>query len=422
MSIVIQNLIDQINLQIAGADSNTSATDLIRLSELEDRIAGSINQGAVQYRSFNQLPSNSDSAYGGQIAYVTDEQLDSSGRFYFRTKGGWINLNTVADLQEDSDITNFVFTEGGGGPTGPSLPFAQGETEAFVFGGVPYRNNIQKYSYTSDGNATDIADLTQPYGFVSSASDHLGGNAYILAGTPAAPAANYTQKFSYSSQGNSTGINVTNIVSTIYWGLGASDQVNCYRYAFYVPSHPSPFVNPGYSGGIEKFPISGEDAYSVVELTFPAPNGYTGGGQGVYSPTYCYNFGGLPYSNSIEKFPFASEDAITNVGSMTLALRGVAGATSDTHGYHHGGTPPPGVNTNTIGKWSLSSDGNATDVGDLTNTCRIHSGSSSTESGYRTGVYNTGNTIDKWSFSTDGNATDVGDLVFTGGAMGSGQH
>lgn len=422
MSIVIQNLIDQINLKVAGADSNTSTNDLIRLSELEDRIAGSINQGAVQYRSFNQLPATGDSSYGGQIAYVTDEQLDSNGRFYFKTKGGWLNLSSVSDLSEDSDITNFVFTEGGA-PAGPGIAFAQGETEAFTFGGVPYKTDINRYSFTTDGNATDVGDLAQTYGFVASSSDTNGGNAYILIGTPSTSNTNRTQKFSYATGTNSVGILVTEIVNTGYWGWGSSNQVDNYRFAMTIPSHPSPFVpDGGYSGGIEKFPIANEDAYSVVELTFTSPTGYVGCGQSVYSPTNTYNFGGSSYTNTIERFPMASEDVITDVGNLTGSYRGTGAATSDTHGYGHGGTLSNGVNQNVIQKWSLSTDEDATDVGDLTNTHRITSGSSSTTYGYRHGGYSTDNTIDKWSFSVDGNATDVGDLAVAGGAMGSGQH
>jgi hypothetical protein len=180
-------------------------------------------------------------------------------------------------------------------------------------GGTTVHNRIEKFQFSTDGDATDVGDLTDTMYLPSGASDVNAAYGYVYGGRlgPSGDLA-ATNKFSFASDGNAT--TVTGVVFT----------------------HPS-----GYS-------------YRA--------------GVGANSTTHAYQLGAetnmQTLSNDMAKFPFAAEDAVSFVGELTKDKAGNGfGNSSTTYGYHSGGETP-GF-TNVIEKIDFSSDGNATDVGDL---------------------------------------------------------
>ena len=428
MSLNLQNLIDKINTRVAGIDSATSLNDIIRLTELNTRISGSINQGAIQYRSQNQLPavSLSDSASGGQIAFVADDQIDSDGRFYFRARGGWINLQTASDSDENYSIAN---PSAGGGGAEPSV--RQASNYGFMAGlqipsVAPAWDHIQKFSLASDADATDVGNVTDRIrngaGASSSTHGYLQGG--FIGHGPNSPARiNVIQKYSHTVDGDAT--DVADLLTVTDQGGGGFSPTHGYQFGGYTP---------GVTDTIQKFDFASDgDATDVGNLTAPTRNN---SGSAI-SDTHIYNMGGYPgttptgdYVVDIEKFPYSADADATLVGDLTQGVAYHGGSQSTTYGYRHGGNgwvPAPG-SRNEIDKWPFATDTNATDVGDLT-VARYTSGNgvSSTTHGYAMGGYagtpTYSDVIDKYSHSSDGNATDVGNTLnpgYGGGMVGYG--
>lgn len=409
MSLNLQNLIDKINTRVAGIDSATSLNDIIRLTELNTRISGSMNQGAIQYRSQNQLPavSLSDSASGGQITFVADDQIDSDGRFYFRSRGGWINLQTATDSDENYSIAN---PSAGGGEPAPDPFVYQGDVKGVIFSarnpGTPtYPGDVQTVSFTSDAPATDAADLlTGGYGGGGYGDGTYG---YVAGG---APDIFRIERAPYTSLTTLTDIG--DLTKSAQYMAPSNDETHGYVAGGYR-SPPA-----GYSNYIDRFSFAATTVSNEVGTLSPNPTG--GLSSGSSSTTHGYHAGGIPYTNQILKFPFAASATSTDVGDLTVTRRTTAGSSSTTHGYAAQGHAPP--YSNVIDKWPFASDGNATDVGDAQGSKRYSGGMSSTTHGYHAGGY--GPTyfggIGKYSFSSDGDATSVGSIIATGDFLSSG--
>lgn len=297
---------------------------------------------------------------------------------------------------------NTLNRSAGGGGGGSSY---QGSTSGYTSGGsTPSDSNvIDKFSFTSDGNASDVGDLTVARSQAAGQSSSSSG--YTSGGTPYS---NVIDKFPFSSDGNATDVGDLTVGRKGVTGQSSS-----------ASGYTSGGDTPTMSNVIDKFSFTSDgNATDVGDLTVArtgvagqssSSNGYTSGGR---VP---------PYQNVIDKFPFSSDANATDVGDLTVARNYSAGQNSDSNGYTSAGlsnySPPPIVFENTIDKFPFSSDANATDVGDLTAVRNGAAGQSSTASGYTSGGLTDNNfstrtnIIDKFPFASDANATDVGDIT-----------
>ena len=84
-------------------------------------------------------------------------------------------------------------------------------TYGYAHGGYPLGNVLQKFSFTTDGNATDIADMVHdPAANIASAAGQssttygysAGGGPYI----PGAGVWNWISKYSHTTDANSTDV------------------------------------------------------------------------------------------------------------------------------------------------------------------------------------------------------------------------
>ena len=428
MSINTQKLLDEIERRYAALDSTSSLSEIQRVSELNTRKDGPILTGAIQYSSLNQANAPSgfgDSAKVGEIFFVADRQLDSNGRFYFRSQEGFINLKTALDSSENASITAAAAAAAAGG--GGSTSFTgqaffegyniQGDTYGYRYGGssppynIPY--NTDRFSFTSDGNSAAVPALTgSPTG----------------AGTPDRTGYTSHQYLGISSQvhfpfANEDGWTATDVTAAptgySYFGHTQASATHVYRLGGASPLN----VNV-----IDKFPVaaiaSGAQAVDVGNLSVNM--GYSMGGEGASSETHCYRVGGfkVPGYNAgpIQKVAYASDGDATQPGNpLSGGYNQRQNCSSPSHGYAMGGAPNGGAVQDLIEKWSFTSDGNATDVGDLQEGVHGNAGATSTTHGYRTGghkAFSTSSTtdrniIEKFAFASDGNATDVGNLSVT---------
>jgi len=264
-------------------------------------------------------------------------------------------------------------------------------------GGFPRVNVIQKYSFSTDGNATDVGDLIDS-GF-NRAGNSSADYGYISGGNVPAGDTNVIQKFSFATDGNAT--DVADLLANSYGGSGQTSADHGYVSGGYEPT--------GNSNVIQKFSFSTEgNSTDVGDLTVTRRES-----SGQSSTDYGYTSGGYDtaYSNVIDKFSFATDGNATDVGDLAAATSSPAGQSSTDYGYNSGGQ----VNNTWISKFPFASDGNASVIGSLTVSRSQSSGTSSTDYGYSAGSASApvANVIDKFPFATDANATDVGDLLNT---------
>ena len=290
-------------------------------------------------------------------------------------------------------------------------------SHGYVSGGLPpfaYSNVIEKYSFPTDANATDVGNLTEnKYGASGQSSSAHGYSSGGTLKSPPAPAGqtNVIEKWSFSSDGNASDVGDLLAINT--QGTGQSSTTNGYHSGGYDAAS-----SPTSTNVVQNWPFSSDgNASDVGDLTqgrFQIPagqssdaNGYTSGGQALIPP--------YSNTNTIDKFPFSSNANATDVGDITEGKYFVAGQSSADHGYTSGGFAPtlPSPHSNVIDKFPFAVDGNATDVGDLTAARNAMAGSSSGSSGYNAGGSEptTVNTIEKFPFASDANSADVGDLT-----------
>jgi len=317
-----------------------------------------------------------------------------------------LTLSNTLPIKANSDVEVRYFdffdlpgvTTGSSGG-GSSYSF-QGENFGYTSGGFSsFRlDTIDKFPFSSDSNATDVAELP---GYVNSgAGQSSSTHGYNSGGNTPTGETNQIVKFPFSS--STSGTDIADLTQARYAGGGQSSATHGYTSG--SDSIPGEGENI-----IDKFPFSSDsNATDVGDLT--QGRGRFAGSQS--SSTHGYVSGGILSSTSdvIEKFPFSSDTNATDVAEL-LAPRsnGSQGQSSDTHGYVSGGPP----SNNDIEKFTFSSDAPSTSVGSLSIGGMYGAGQSSTSHGYTSGGYLPGitNTIDKFPFSSDTNATDVGDLT-----------
>jgi hypothetical protein len=224
-------------------------------------------------------------------------------------------------------------------------------------------NDIEKFSFAAYATQANVGDITLArYGSAALGSKTDG---FVCGGRKDSPNArhNIIDKFSFSTDGNSTDHGDMTAVKSY---LATHSDKNGYG-----------FCSGGYTGPdtnvIERFAWSSNTtATDWADLTNTAgqwPQGTNSETHG-YS-AYMYSSGSI---NKIDKFPFASQTNATDIGNLTSATyrwyNGDAGTSSTTYGYYVGGEPA----SNIIEKYSFTTDGNGTDVGDLTAAKRWMSG------------------------------------------------
>ena len=346
--------------------------------------------GTVGTNSSRRSGSIGTAAAGATIS-ASDPAIDTNPADGVGTQ--WAN-STSGEFYVCTDATagSNVWTNVGAG-TGDIEPWQYGGTNyGYSMGWYPATNQIQKWSFSSDGDSTDAGNLSVTKAHASGAQNATHG--YSAGG---ATGGNVIDKFEFSSDGDST--DVGNLTHTNAHGAAGQS------------SETHGFAAGGYQAlNIEKWAFASDgDATNTGELTddrmalgaaSSTLAGYSAGGHS----------GPGPRQDIIDKHLFASEGNATDVGNLHMGIdTGLTGSSSSTYGYAAGGV----AHLVSINKWSFSSDGDATDVGDLTTGTGAYGGDASSQTyGYCAGGGTPSrDVIDKYSFSSDGAAVDVGNLL-----------
>ena len=343
--------------------------------------------------------------------FSLDTSSFADGSFHYLSQS-----NTM--LYFDSDGDTFFTLDG----TAIEPWSSNGETYGYSVGGsTPLSPNlqIQRYSFASDGNATDVGDLAQGRQAAAGASSATHG--YGAGGrVPSPSGVNTIAKFAFANEATQATLTTTLNHITAYVG-GAMSETHGFAIAGQMPS---------FDRIIQKWSFA-SDTESSTDHTNTG-NNYLTYMVGISGPDFGYSVSGRQPGNTpntsvsanpalypnqyaaIEKFSYASENTI-NLHSKLPNRHGdiPAGSSSSTHGYVAGGKYPSSTGRNYISKFPFASEDLATDIGDLTYIRGWATGTSSQVSGYTAGGSPAGaNIIDKYSFTSDGNATDVGDLTY----------
>ena len=394
---------------LAGANFSTGTIPIARID------TGAAAGKVVKLDGNAKLPAVSGAALTG-VAGATKNA--SNPVIATNPSGGvgteWQNTTTgEIFICTDATAGANVWTSTGGRSGDIGAWAFQGSSYGYVAGG--YYNTapayqvdiIDKYSFTSNANATDVGNLTMgKYGGYGHASLTYG----FLAGGYAQSAPTYPdmiEKFSLVSDGNSVDT-TANLITSV--NFGGSCHTSTHGYVIGGLAQPA----GSDTNVIQRYSfVSAANATDVGDAT--AANNHI---SGCSSTTHGYYYNGE--AGNIGKFAFGSSVTSSSVGNMLATVRAHNGSSSTTYGYRHSSGS---TNIRVIEKVSFSSDGNSTNVGNVTarpSNTESPGGSSSTTYGYSAGGgYPPSNIIDKYSFASDGDATDVGDLTLARGYIGS---
>ena len=347
---------------------------------------------------------------------------DGVGSLHLNTSSG--ELFCCVDATTDFN----VWKNTGLGTTGtikyvvPNNYVYQGTQNGYSLGGHLDFSDIQKFSFTSNGNSTTIGQLAwSTYNGVGSQSETDG---YKCKGTDwgGTPSSRYDiQMFSFASEGNSVATGFYALDAGTEYSHGGSssstDGIHCYFTGGW---------NGTLGGGITaiqsfSFPAT-SDAIDVGDLSTDANSGWGWS----YDNTYGYHAGGYGDSNGgenvkrIQKFPFAQSGIAGSVISseLTVARRHCngQGVCSSSHGFVAGGDTGNNNETNVIDKMSFATEATMTDHGDLNYAVSYMAGNaSSTTDGYVFGGqympnYTKVDHIQKFAYSSNTTASDIGNI------------
>ena len=293
---------------------------------------------------------------------------------------------------------------------------------------IGYGTAIQKFSLTTDGNATNVADILSARRGPDGCSSSTHG--FVIGGGLDTPGSflNSIERFHFATDSDSADwADMTETKRT--YGTACSSATHGFTFGG--------SDDTGQTKVIDKFPFASQtNATAWADATTEKA-----GGAAFSSPTHGYSAGGSHvsvYVNVIEKFPFATQVDSVDVADITLARGGAAGISSCEDGYAAGGvivaTNPangaPFWTLSVIDKHSFSSGANSTDHGDLPleSSAGAHGGAgvSGTTHGYHVGGIYSHNVhnhqyareqIEKFAYANNVTASDVGDLVQVGTAI-----
>ncbi len=325
----------------------------------------------------------------------------------------WLN-STSGEMYICTDATAGanVWTNVGAG-TGDVAPFhGPGSNYGFSYGGYAHptaarTTQVDRTSFSTDGNATDVGDMSIGR---DSWSGHSSATYGYACGGYSPTLLNTIDRISFAAMGTMTDV---------------GDLTSTRRHMAGVSSETYGYVCGGLTALniIERFQmVATANAADVGDLAtgLTQPCGHSD-----IANAYGYCSSGGPNSNVIQRFAMAFSGNAADVGDLTVSWGERAGNSSETHGFTTG-KAETSTSYNAIDKFAFAATSNSTDVGDLPVQLHESCGCSSTTNGYTMGGGqvsgpNSGQGSDyifKFSFTTNGNGTDIGNLSGQIGYLG----
>jgi hypothetical protein len=386
-------------IPVARLDTGTTAGKVVKLdgNAKLPAVSGAALTGIVGATQSSSDPIVSTNPSGG---VGTEWQNTTSGEVFVCTDATagsnvWKNVG-----EQSGDIKPFD-------PTGSSYGYHMHTVGPW---GTFFRN-IDKYSYTSDSNATNVGDQLAFTGGFTHAGTQGTTHGYLMGGANYPPTTNINriERVSFSTDGNA--VDVGDLTAAKHGTTGHTNNARSYGYC-----------TGGNSGSqinvIEKFLMtSSANATDVGDLLDTAY--HSGGADG---DNYGYVFGApavSPSAQKIQKFSYTSDSNSTFVSNM------VSGTTTGASRCSNNGEKVLiyGANNATdIDVFYFASEANAVDFGQD----RFHDFSDGGASSSSTHAYMSGGnyvtTIAKILWAGSAVATDVADLTHPSGDRPGGFH
>jgi len=309
-------------------DGEARAENFLGNQGFQGTVSGYITGGSPLTNLIQKFPfaTNTNATDTGDLTRVIASTAGQSSPTHGYSSGGYVPgppyTNNVIDkflFSTDSNATDVGdISVARYNPTGQSS-FTNGYSSGGALNPPPpvASNVIDKFPFATDSNATDVGDLTQgrygPSGQSSITHGYTSGGA-----TPAISprTSNTIDKFSFSTDGNATDVGDLAASTGQESVSGQSSTVSGY-------------VSGGATVGIvlnantiQKFPFATDsNATDAADLTVArisatgvssTASGYAAGGE--IQPT--------PNVNTIDKFPFSTDTNATDVGDLIAANRG----------------------------------------------------------------------------------------------------
>jgi hypothetical protein len=266
------------------------------------------------------LVSTSNATDVGDLTRVSPDPGSASSSTHGYAAGGGSNTIDKWSMITDANATDV------GDLLSPTIGSAIGcssTTYGYMAGGNPTNNIIQKYPFATDGNAVDVGDLTR-----TGWTDGAGGNqssdyGYVVGGSvqprgSPGQAWEDINKYSFATDGNATDIGNLTIGS---WSVGSTSS-STYGYTMGGAT-----TALGRGNIIDKFSFASDgnatdvgDMLQATQRTFgiaSTTHGYAAGGTNPTwpgTPTY------HPVWTDIEKFSFASDgNSVDTTQDLTQA-------------------------------------------------------------------------------------------------------
>ena len=247
------------------------------------------------HRQYVSGASSSTHGYSAGGADGSQNTVNVIDKFAFSAAG---NATDVGDL------TSARYQHSG--TQSPTYGYAAGG----YFIGSPtntLKNIIDKWAFGSDGNASDVGDLTLARQYLTGTSSNDHGHA--AGGTPTS--GKRIDKYAFASDGNATDVGDT-VVEMEYLGANSPSS----------PTHG--YIVSGHINTFEKFPFASDgnssDVADLLQRTIYSANsnseafGFVAGGRDPGS-----------YLNQIQKFSHTADENATDVADLTKSSEGGAG-------------------------------------------------------------------------------------------------
>jgi hypothetical protein len=253
-----------------------------------------------------------------------------------------------AEPTESDGLTNITDNYNGG-----TSSEAHGYNTNITSPSEPRHTVLRKFQFSTFNFSSNIGNLSVARNFGGAGqSSKSEGFGYHSGGLDVpGVASNVIDKHSFSTDGNATDVGDLTIARNETTGQSS-------------PTHgytSGGNQQPGNSNIIDKFPFaSSGNASDVGDLTVARKYG-----AGTSSTTHGYYSGGSsPNSNIIEKFSLSSDGNAADVGALTGTFKGGVGVSSVDHGYHCGSAnqPTASLEVTKMNRFPFASDTNATEM------------------------------------------------------------
>ena len=343
------------------------------------------SSGSVGAAASGPTVSASDPAIDTNATLGTQWANSSTGDFYVCTtatagENVWTNVDAA-----QASIQPYAFP---------------GTAYGYVAGGtVPNTNVIDRVSFSSDGDAVDVADILVAGGERTGCS--LPAHGYWSNGyPPGVGSSNVIERMVFSTEANTT--DVGNLTESRRNGSSSSSQTHCYWTG----------GNAGINIIERSADASSADAVDVGDLS---ANFNNAGNSSDVGNGYGYVHGSYQGTKKvIDRFQMAASASGSDVGDLAQTASHCGGGASRTYGYAFGGGPPA---QNYIQKYAFGSSTSGSDIGNLPNSVWGCCAFSSEDNSYNMGADDGAgggdpvNVISKISHSSDGDGSDIGNLT-----------